>query len=269
MRGPFFLLDLWAAGSLAWMRFLYTIEVAMLALRWSVGLLLATPSLIGAQILLAPPATGRVGNWSFDVGAQMAAPIGAFASQIDRAWGIGGTVRYHVPRARAFGVRADLTWLNYGNERQTVPLSPTINRVHVDMNTANDIAVFSAGPEVSVPTGPVRPYVFGFAGYSYFYTETSVGDDGNDGSAFAHSTNYDDGGFARGWGGGVRVPIVLRTAEIALDAGGRMTRNGVRSYLRRGDIVDQADGTFTVNPRTTPADFMQFHIAVSIAPRSR
>jgi hypothetical protein len=242
----------------------------MLSMRLSMlGVLIACPALLGAQLVLSPSAPGRIGAWSFDVGAQMAVPVGAFASQIDRAWGVGGTVRYQLPHARALRLRADLTWLNYGNERQTVPLSSTINRVLVDMNTANDVAVFSAGPELSMPTGPVRPYAFGFAGYSYFYTQTSVGDDGNDGSAFARSTNYDDGGFAAGWGGGVRVPIVLRSAEIALDAGGRMTRNGVRSYLRRGDIVDQPDGTFVVNPRTTPADFVQFHIALSIAPKFR
>jgi len=233
-------------------------------------LLLASPSVSGAQIVLgASPTSGHIGAWVFDIGAQMAQPVGDFATQIDRAWGIGGTVRYRLPRARAVGIRGDLAWLNYGNERQTVPLSPTINRVNVDMNTANDIAVFSLGPEFSIPRGPVRPYVFGFAGYSYFYTETSVGDDSNDGSAFAQSTNYDDGGFSAGWGGGVRVPFVVRAAEIAIDAGGRMTRNGVRSYLRRGDIVDQPNGTFTVNPRTTTADFVQFHLAVSVAPRFR
>jgi len=224
----------------------------------------------GAQIVLNPAASARhIGPWSFDIGAQMAQPIGDFATQVDRAWGVGGTLRYRLPQARALGVRADVSWLNYGNERKTVPLSTTINRVLVDMNTANDIAVFSAGPELAVSRGPLRPYAFGFAGYSYFYTATTVGDDDADGSAFAQSTNYHDGGLSTGWGGGIRVPIVLRSAELAVDAGGRMTRNGVRSYLRRGDIVDQTNGSYVVNPRTTIADFWQYHVAISIAPKFR
>ncbi|HMC53784.1 MAG TPA: hypothetical protein VKH19_01320 [Gemmatimonadaceae bacterium] len=224
----------------------------------------------GAQIALSPASSTRhTGPWSFDIGAQMAQPIGDFATQIDRAWGVGGTLRYRLPHASAVGVRGDLTWLNYGNERKTVPLSPTINRVLVDMNTTNDIAVFAAGPELAVSRGPLRPYAFGFAGYSYFYTATSVGDDNTDGSAFAESTNYHDGGLSTGWGGGIRVPIVLRSAELAVDAGGRLTRNGVRSYLRRGDIVDQSSGSYIVNPRTTTADFWQYHVAISIAPKFR
>ena len=232
--------------------------------------LLVAPSLeLVAQIVVAPRGGPmHTGNWVFDIGAQMAQPVGDFAMQVDRAWGVGGSVKYRLPRAAAIALRGDAAWLNYGNERKSVPLSTSINRVFVDMNTANNIAVFSAGPELSMPKGPVRPYAFAFAGYSYFYTSTSVGDD-DGGSSFAQSTNYDDGGFASGWGGGVRMPIVLRSAEVAVDLGGRMTRNGVRSYLRRGDIIDQPNGSFSVSPRTTAADFWQYHVGISIAPRFR
>jgi hypothetical protein len=116
--------------------------------------------------------------------------------------------------------------------------------------------------------GPLRPYAFAFAGYSYFYTESSVGDDG-DGGRFAQSTNFDDGGWASGWGGGLRVPIAFRTVEAAFDAGARLTRNGMRTYLRRGDILDRPDGTLQFNPRSTPADFWQYHVGLSFSPRLR
>jgi hypothetical protein len=211
----------------------------------------------------------RAGRWLFDIGAQMGQPVGDFATQVDRAWGVGGSVRYHLPHATALGIRGDLAWLNYGNERKRVPLSPTINRVLVDMNTANDIVVIAAGPEVMIPRGPVRPYAFAVGGYSYFYTQSSVGDDNDEGQAFASSTNFSDGGLSASWGGGLRIPIALRSAEAALDAGARMTRNGTRSYLRRGDIVDQSDGSLLIMPRTTRADFWQYHIALSISPRLR
>jgi len=198
----------------------------------------------------------------------MAQPIGAFSSQIDRAWGAGASVHYRLPRLPLLGARADAAWLNYGNEHQRVPLSPTINRVDVDMNTANDIALITVGPELAVPRGPVRPYAFAFAGYSYFYTQSSVGGD-NEGGAFASSTNYHDGGMASGWGGGLRVPLGVRSVNVAIDAGARITRNGTRSYLRRGDIIDLPDGSLLLNPRTTTADFWQYQIAVSFAPRAR
>jgi hypothetical protein len=186
----------------------------------------------GAQTFSLGLSPRRTGPWTFDVGAQMAQPIGDFSSQIDRAWGIGGSVRYHHHNF-PLGARADVAWLNYGNERKTVPLSASVNRVFVDMNTMNNIALATIGPEVMLMQGPVRPYAFAFAGFSYFYTESSAGDD-NGGGTFASTTNFDDGGLATGYGGGVRFPIVFRTVEAALDVGGKFTRNGTRSYLRHG-----------------------------------
>jgi hypothetical protein len=197
----------------------------------------------------------------------MAQPIGAFRTQVDRAWGVGGSVRHHFAWLSPLGLRADVAWLNYGNENKRVPLSPTLNRVVVDMHTMNNIALVSAGPELMVPRGPIRPYAYAFGGYSYFYTESSAGDD--NGGNFASSTNFDDGGWATGWGGGVRVPMEFRTVEAAFDAGARRTTNGTRTYLRRGDILDLPDGSLQFNQRTTRADFWQYHVGVSFSPRHR
>jgi hypothetical protein len=232
------------------------------------GIVLASTVAQGQVFDVQPSSQRGIGPWMFDVGGEMAQPIGEFRGQIDRAWGLGASVRYHFRRLPAFGLRGDVTWLNYGNENKTVPLSPTINRVFVDMHTMNNIAILGFGPELMVPRGPIRPYIFGFAGYSYFYTESSANDD-NGGGSFASSTNFDDGGFASGWGGGVHIPLVFRRVAAAFDAGARMTRNGTRSYLRRGDIIDQADGSLLLDPRTTIANFWQYHLSVSFAPRSR
>ncbi|HEU4995743.1 MAG TPA: hypothetical protein VFT29_13040 [Gemmatimonadaceae bacterium] len=210
----------------------------------------------------------RYGTWTFDLGGQLAQPIGEFRSQIDRAWGVGGSVRYHMRELRLLGLRGDASWLNYGNETKNVPLSPTVNRVFVDMRTTNNIALATIGPELLISSGPVRPYAYAFAGYSYFYTESSAGDD-NGGEAFASTTNFDDGGWATGWGGGVRIPVVVRSVEAAFDVGARLTRNGTRSYLRSGDIIDLPDRTLAINPRRTSADFWQYHLGVSFSPRRR
>lgn len=238
-------------------------SLALAALTW-----FAAPAFVAAQVFLVAPGSRTTGRWTFDVGAQLAQPIGEFANQIDRAWGIGGTVRYHFSHIPVLGLRGDAAVLNYGNERKRVPLSATINRVFVDMNTANNIGVFSAGPELMVASGPIRPYAFATGGFSYFFTETSVGDD-NSGGDFASSTNYHDAGWATGLGGGVRVPLAVRSVDMAIDAGARLTRNGTRTYLRRGDIVDQPDGSLLVTPRRTPADFWQYHVALSFSPRFR
>lgn len=99
-----------------------------------------------AQIFRLEPAPHERGvGWTFDVGAQLAQPIGEFRTQINEAWGFGVSARHHFRWFAPLGVRGDFALLNYGNERQRVALSPTVNRVLVDMNTANNIVVVSGG----------------------------------------------------------------------------------------------------------------------------
>src|SRR5919106_4253674 len=125
-----------------------------------------------AQSFSFGPSSRRIGPWTFDVGAQMAQPVGDFSGQIDRAWGMGGSIRHHLRGRVPLGIRADFGWLNYGNERKRVPLTSTLNRVLVDMNTSNNIAAVTLGPELMLMRGPIRPYAHAFAGFSYFYTQS-------------------------------------------------------------------------------------------------
>jgi hypothetical protein len=222
-----------------------------------------------AQIFVLPQeGPERPGSWSFTIGGQMAEPVGEFKTNVDRGWGGGGTLRYLFRSLAPLGVRADVTFLNYGSETKRVPLSNTVNRVLIDMHTTNNIALFTGGPELVLFRGPISPYMYAFAGYSYFYTETDARDDDWGGGSFANTTNFDDGGLATGWGGGVRIPLRLRSVSASIDAGARHTKNGVREYLRRGDIVD-VPGGFLTTPRTTRTDFRQYHLGVSFFWRRR
>lgn len=234
-------------------------------MRASLALVLcgALANITEAQVFKPREGSERPGTWSFTIGGQAAEPVGAFKANVSNAWGIGGTLRYLVNSSLPLGLRADFTFLNYGNENKRVPLSNTINRVSVQMNTTNNIALASAGPELVLLRGPVSPYVYGFVGYSYFYTETDARDHPW-GESFASSTNFDDGGLATGWGGGLRIPLRLRAVNASIDVGARHTRNGIRQYLRPGDIVD-VPGGFVATPRQSAADYRQYHLGVSFA----
>lgn len=231
-----------------------------------ISVALALPSVTYAQIFALSPVRQQM--WSFDIGGQLAQPVGGFRANVARAWGMGGTMRYNVPRFSSLGLRADFAMLNYGNETKRVPLSPTLNRVMVDMTTSNNIALVTGGPELAIRHGWLQPYVYGFAGYSNLFTQSSAEDDDESG-AFATSTNFSDGGLAVGWGGGVRMPLSFRSVDASIDLGARLTRNGPRRYLRPGDIRDLSDGSLLFTPRSTDADFWQYHVGMSFSPRRR
>ncbi|NIQ55065.1 MAG: hypothetical protein GWN71_17240, partial [Gammaproteobacteria bacterium] len=75
-----------------------------------------------------------------------------------------------------------------------------------DLTTSNNIFFFGIGPEVGAPAGPVRLYVNGTAGYSYFSTDSHVSGD-LDPEPFASTRNFGDGGFA--WSGGAGLQVHL------------------------------------------------------------
>ena len=131
----------------------------------------------------------------------------------------------------------------------------------MDVNTDNFIVDFGVGPQFTLGRGPVRPYVFGTAGFSYFATVSHL--DGVDGGPdFAHTTNFDDVTYALTGGGGFLVSVSRR---VALDMSAQWTFNDDVEYLTEGDIVDNWDGSITMYPIRSEANMMTFRFGLAIA----
>jgi len=105
----------------------------------------------------------------------VASPQGEFHDFVDSGWGGGIHYLLRADRDGWLALRVDASLLNYGHERQRVILSPTIGgRIGVDLTTDNNIAFIGAGPQIGLPTGAFRPYLNGFVGVSYIFTESAV-----------------------------------------------------------------------------------------------
>ena len=193
-----------------------------------------------------------------------ASPQGEFRDYVDSGWGGGLHYLLRADRDGWLALRVDASLLNYGHERQRVPLSSTIGgRVAVDLVTDNNIAFVGVGPQIGLPTGSIRPYVNGFVGVSYIFTESSVRGTSS-GDTFASTTNFDDASFAYGGGGGLYIPISRRRNPVSLDLGVTYRHNGAAEYLREGDIEDNEDGTITLHPVRSDTDLLTFHIGFSV-----
>ena len=170
-----------------------------------------------------------------------AVPQGDFRQNVKQ--GFGGDVGAHLKldRRGILGLGAELGFLTYGRETQRVPLSSTIGgRINVDLTTSNNIFWMGVGPQLTAPSGPVRPYVNGTAGFAVFWTESSV-KGRNDDESFASTNNYNDGTFAWTGGAGILIPVGV-AKEGAIDIGVRYHGNGNTRYLKKGDIIDLPDG---------------------------
>ena len=191
-------------------------------------------------------------------------PQGALGKNIGLGYGVSGSYLFRIDRTGLLSIRADLGVVGYGNESKRVALSETVGgRVQVNVRTTNYIVPMSIGPQLSWPTGPVRPYVNVGLGGQGFVTESRV-EDVNTSTAFASTTNQSD--FASSWvaGGGIYSPIYDGKVNVALDLGAQYMNGAAARYLAPGSIVDLPGGEIRITPSSSTTHLLVVRLGVRI-----
>jgi len=225
----------------------------------SKAVLAAVLALCAGSMWIRPTPAHAV-EWEAGGHFTYAEPRAEFAAVVDRGFGVQGFGVLFLDPSGYFGLRVDGGFLNYGNERVQVPLSSTVRRVLVDVNTSNNIAMLDIGVEFSAPAGPVRPYVFGSVGFGYFFTESSVSGSNTSDEPFASTLNFDDTTTGTTFGGGFRIPVA---GQIGVDLGVEYRRYTNARYLAEGDIIEESDGSVTLRVNETDAELLMYRLGVT------
>ena len=205
-------------------------ECAAMALA-SLGLVGATP-LVGDAQSAAEQSAFR-GELVFY--GDFALPVGEFGDNVDVGGGGGLAGVWLLDADGMIGLRADATFVLYGYESERRRFSLTVPEVGVDVRTTNYIVTGGVGPQIFLATGPIRPYVFGTVGVSYFATETTVGG-GDRQEDIASSTNLRDTSLALTGGGGFSIRVSSGVNPVSLDFGASYQYNGETEYLTSGNL---------------------------------
>ena len=235
----------------------------MSCLRCVLVLLTAITALAGPVQAQAPEEP--VPQWFLGLGGIVSSPQGEFAEAVGTAPGVAVNVRYNPAGGAGFGLRADFGFIRYGSNTQPACFSITVGcRVQLDVVTANDILLFSLGPEWVLPAGPARPYLAANVGLAHFYTHSYVkGVDEHDEDGFGETTNFKDTSLAWRAGGGILFRLVRGEVFLDLDLAAFYHRNGVAEYLTEVDIEDLPGGDIEMFPRRGETDFLSFRLGVS------
>ncbi len=186
--------------------------------------------------------------------------VGPLGSVVDQGYGMELGAALPVGAGGHLRLRGDFGFSIYGLER--IHYCGYGCRVSSTLTTANSIFYGGIGPEIVFGSGGVRPYVHGSVGMSWFVTSSSVDD--NDGyGPYLETTNFSDTVFSWRVGGGVRV--AMGDGPVFLDLGVTHHDNQFATYLTRGDIVDNPDGTVSMYPNRSDADMLSFKMGVAIA----
>lgn len=199
----------------------------------------------------------------------LADPLGGFGDVVDVGVGLHGFGRAALDPRGLLSLRAEVGFLNYGNESQRVCLSATVGcRIEVDLVTSNNIFLLNGGPELAVPLGSARLYGLATAGLAYFTTESSVSGSEDHDTPFAQTRNFSDATFAWTAGGGVQIPVYRGWNPVHVDLAVRYHGNGQAQYLTPGDIEDLPGGEIRITPRHGDTNLLTFQLGVSVGIRA-
>lgn len=193
-------------------------------------------------------------------------PEGDFGRFVDNGFGISGWVGLGLDRKSQVIVGLELGYVNYGRRTQTLPLSPTLPGLFVDLTTTNNVATFGIPVRVELTRGMLRPYVMGSVGLAYFWTETSAKGTSSAGN-FASSTNFSD--LTANWtgGGGLVIQVSHGRNPVFIDFGLRHVANGEVKYLNEDSIRDGGGGTTIITPIRSEANFTLWQVGVAVGLR--
>ena len=196
-------------------------------------------------------------------------PAGEFGNNIGLGYGANAAYLYLLDRAGVLSLRADLGFVDYGHESKRVPLSPTIGgRIQVRVSTNNFIVPVSIGPQLTWPSGSIRPYVNAGFGGQFFVTQSSVDGANGDYSGLSTTNQHD---HTQTWvmGGGVYVPVASRRVNLMLDAGVQYFTGGRAQYLRPGSIVDLPNSQIQINPLESDTHMLVVRVGIRVGPVRR
>jgi hypothetical protein len=205
-------------------------------------------------------------RFSFGGDVVISQPKSEFATNVKNGYGIDLTGMFAVDPRGVFNLRADFGGIQYGRETKRIPSFVT-GRVRYDLETDNRIAFGSFGVQLQSPDGWFRPYANAAIAVTNFYTESSLSSH-DDSFEPISNTNHSDASHAWIFGGGLKIPFGKYSAG-AINLGARYFYGGRATYLTKGDIVDNPDGSVTLNTRESKTDLVLWQIGASFTiPRS-
>jgi hypothetical protein len=222
----------------------------------------ALASMAGAQQTVVFKEPSFPSRFTLGGDAVMVQPKGDFANNIGRGWGFNGTGLFRVDDKGYVQLRLDGGIAQYGRETKKIPLNPITGRVEVKVETDNMIGWAGIGGQLQIPDGPFRPYVNGSVAYTDFSTHSSLTGLNNSATGFS-TRNQHDGSHAWIYGTGVNIPFGKRFTSGMLNFGARYYRGGTAAYLKKGDIVDNPDGTISFTPRRSKTDMLVWQLGAS------
>ncbi len=207
-----------------------------------------TTFLLRIGLLVAVLSALRADAQNLEVGGDLL--VGFPQNEFKRNTGaVGGGISAHIgylPEESPLLLGFRLLFLNYGSEKRSDRIFGEYSLLDAEVTTDNNILIANLFLRLQPGVGRFRPFIEGFAGYNYLFTETTVRGR-TTGESLGSETNLDDGAFGYGGGGGFQFSITGDNLDdptavpngLSLSASARYLFGGKAKYLKEGSIREE------------------------------
>jgi len=225
----------------------------------STACIFASAPLVDAQVVYDGPQIPS----RFSVGADftVSQPKGEFADNVPTGYGFDVTGLFRIDPKDWFSIRGDVGGVRYGHEHLGLSF-PTTGRVDLSLNTDNQIGFGALGLQLQIPDGWFRPYASASYAAVDFWTESCISGTDSSVEDLCHQ-NHSDWSSAGVFGGGLLIPFGKSFGSLNL--GARYHYGGRATYLKKGDITDNPDGTVTLNLHNSKTDLVLWQVGFNFA----
>jgi opacity protein-like surface antigen len=200
---------------------------------------LAKTALAAATLLLF---TGSAEAQQHELLGTYVRPAGEFAHYSGDGMGVEYAFVLPVDRTQLFSVRTSVGYIGFGRvEDELCHYTETAGcRRTFETSTRRSLAYLNVGPQLTVVTERVRPWVHAGIGLSMFRSNSSPG--------VTETDSYSTTGFDWTAGGGVSILPFGDGSRLAIQLGARYHGGSTVSYLPKGTIEAGADDHYSFTP---------------------
>lgn len=229
------------------------------------------PTLLVAVLLLF--AAGRPAHaqmrYSAGIAANVGQPLGEFAQNVGTAFGLDGFGTLGLDSRGILSLRAQLGFLQYSSKDETFWVQSGFGLFELESVTKSGVLTLGIGPQLMATSGNVRPYIAGTIGLSRFSTETAINipaSQSNSGTReqLDQQTVSSDNILSFTGTAGIAFHLSFLGNSALADLGVRYHQNGEADYVSSDGVQYDGNGTATVFPTRSEANFITYRLGVVI-----
>jgi opacity protein-like surface antigen len=204
--------------------------------------------------------TRRYNGWGF----LFAAPQKDFKDVAGNGYGLQAQGSGALDSRGIIRAHSDISLIYHTNHDEDVPSSQLTPGDHLSLGTSASMFHIMVGPELSMPSGHERLYIFGTAGFATTWVRQKISGNINAGTdSYDLQTSKQSNMFAWSAGGGVRIQ---RMPGVWMDVSAEL-RNALEARMITKDRISTAGPVVSYGQGTVDMTQLVFRLAVSRSSR--